>query len=112
MKKFFVVVLMVSIVIISVSAHAASLHDYPTVGILPYVNKAAISAELSIADASIVSDIVLEKLVDSGRFTVVERERNLVESSMKILSCKLEISWVHLIWLQEVSRDLAQRKVV
>lgn len=75
MKKFFVVVLMVSIVIISVSAHAASLHDYPTVGILPYVNKAAISAELSIADASIVSDIVLEKLVDSGRFTVVERER-------------------------------------
>ena len=54
---------------------AASIFDYPTVAVLPYINKAAVSQGLSVKDASIVSDIVLEKLVDSGRFKVVERER-------------------------------------
>lgn len=75
MKKFLAIITAAVALIISAGAQAASLHDYPTVAVLPYVNKAAVSAELSIADASIVSDIVLEKLVDSGRFTVVERER-------------------------------------
>lgn len=75
MKKLLTIFLTVGLLIISITVQAASLHDYPTVGILPYVNKAAVSAELSIADASIISDIVLEKLVDSGRFKVVERER-------------------------------------
>ena len=73
MKKFFAAIFFT--LIFSTSAQAASLFDYPTVGVLPYVNKAAISANLSIADASIISDIVIEKLVDSERFKVVERER-------------------------------------
>lgn len=60
---------------ISTPARAASLLDQPTVAVLPYVNKAAVSKGLSVKDASIISDIVIEKLVDSERFTVVERER-------------------------------------
>ncbi len=75
MKKISAIVLTVVALILSAPAQAASLHDYPTVAVLPYVNKAAVSEGLSIKDASIISDIVLEKLVDSERFTVVERER-------------------------------------
>ena len=78
MKKFFVVInflLCLSVFEFFPTVQAASLHDYPTVAVLPYVNKAAVSKNLSIKDASIVSDIVIEKLVDSGRFTVLERER-------------------------------------
>ncbi len=56
------------------TARAASLYDYPNVAVLPYANKAAVSAELSLADASLVSEFVIEKLIDSERFNVVERE--------------------------------------
>ena len=55
-------------------AMAASLYDYPNVAVLPYANKAAVSKELTLADASLVSEFVIEKLLDSGRFNVVERE--------------------------------------
>lgn len=78
MKKFFLsipfLICLVTLGFFS-TARAASVYDHPTVAVLPYVNKAAVSKGLSIKDASIISDIVLEKLVDSGRFTVVERER-------------------------------------
>ena len=53
---------------------AASIHDYPNVAVLPYANKAAVSAELSLADASLVSEFVVEKLLDSERFQVIERD--------------------------------------
>ena len=53
---------------------AASLYDYPNLAVLPYANKAAVSAELSLADASLVSEFVIEKLLDSERFNVVERD--------------------------------------
>lgn len=76
MKKFFFALLTAIIALtISSPARAASLQDYPTIAVLPYVNKAAVSKGLSVKDASIISDIVIEKLVDSERFTVVERER-------------------------------------
>ncbi len=59
---------------VAASAAAASLYDYPNVAVLPYANKAAVSKELTLADASLVSEFVIEKLLDSGRFNVVERE--------------------------------------
>ena len=55
-------------------AQAASLYDYPNVAVLPYANRAAVSSELSLADASLVSEFVIEKLLDSSRFNVVERD--------------------------------------
>ncbi|MBQ7479438.1 MAG: hypothetical protein IJT01_11195 [Selenomonadaceae bacterium] len=56
------------------TARAASLYEYPNVAVLPYANKAAVSSQLSLADASLVSEFVIEKLLDSERFNVVERE--------------------------------------
>ena len=55
----------------------AGLNDYPNIAVLPYANKAAVSQEISLADASMVSEFVIEQLVDSGRFNVIEREQML-----------------------------------
>ena len=55
----------------------AGLHDYPNIAVLPYANKAAVSQEISLEDASMVSEFVIEQLVDSGRFSVIEREQML-----------------------------------
>ena len=68
---------------------AASLHERPTVGLLPFTNKATASLiraqgvsdkpvnapEIKLADATLVNEFVLEKLCDTNRFKVVERER-------------------------------------
>lgn len=59
----------------------ASLHDYPNVAVLPYANKAAVSRELTMGDASLVSEFVIEQLLDSERFNVIERE--MMETIMK-----------------------------
>lgn len=60
---------------------AASLHDYPNVAVLPYANKAAVSQQISLADASLVSEFVIEQLLDTERFNVIERE--MLEAIMK-----------------------------
>lgn len=60
---------------------AASLHDYPNVAVLPYANKAAVSQQISLADASLVSEFVIEQLLDTERFNVIERE--MLEAVMK-----------------------------
>ncbi|MBR2142285.1 CsgG/HfaB family protein [Anaerovibrio sp.] len=60
---------------------AASLHDYPNVAVLPYANKAAVSRQLSMEDASMVSEFVIEQLLDSERFNLIERE--MLEAIMK-----------------------------
>ena len=53
----------------------ADLSDNPTIAVLPFVNKAAVSEGLNFADASITSEFVIEKLTDSHRFyNVIERE--------------------------------------
>ena len=56
------------------AVQAASFYEYPNLAVLPYANKAAVSRELSLADASLVSEFVIEKLIDSGRFNVMERD--------------------------------------
>ena len=53
----------------------AGLNDYPNVGLLDFTNKAAVSSDISFEDASMVSDYMLEELLDSGRFNVMEREQ-------------------------------------
>lgn len=63
------------------TTQAASLHDYPNVAVLPYANKAAVSQQLSLADASLVSEFVIEQLLDAERFNVIERE--MLEAIMK-----------------------------
>lgn len=55
----------------------AGLRDHPIVAVLPYANKAAVSEQLSLADASLVSEFVVEKLIDSEYFGVVTRDQLL-----------------------------------
>ena len=52
----------------------AGLRDHPVVAVLPYANKAAVSEQISLADASLVSEFVVEKLIDSECFGVVTRD--------------------------------------
>ena len=53
----------------------AGLNDYPDIALLEFSNKASVSYDISFEDASMVSDYVLEELLDSGRFNVMEREQ-------------------------------------
>jgi len=47
----------------------------PTVAVIPFGLKAAVSRDITLEDATIVSDYVYDALVNSGAFDVVERER-------------------------------------
>ncbi|WP_295159781.1 CsgG/HfaB family protein [Selenomonas sp. AE3005] len=80
MKRILVVFVLV-MAIWGSSAQAASLHNYPNIAVLPYANKAAVSQQLSLADASMVSEFVIEQLLDAERFNVIERE--MLEAIMK-----------------------------
>ena len=76
MKKFFLLGI-VGILILFSSAEkilAASITEYPNVAVLPFRNKAAVSEQLSLQDASLVSDFVMEQLIDAHRFKIIERE--------------------------------------
>ncbi len=53
----------------------AGLNDYPDIALLEFQNKAAVSYNLSFEDASMVSDYMLEELLDTGRFNIMEREQ-------------------------------------
>ena len=67
--------------------YAASITERPTVTVLPYTNKAAVSirskksnemldsSDIVLQDVTQVTDMVIEQLVDTGRFRLVERER-------------------------------------
>lgn len=53
----------------------AGLNDYPNIALLEFSNKAAVSYNISFEDASMVSDYMLEELLDSERFNIMEREQ-------------------------------------
>ena len=75
MKKNLISYIIFSVIflIIIQPAQAASLNNNPRLAILPYVNKAAVEDCLRLKDASIVSEFLIEQLLDSGRFKIVER---------------------------------------
>lgn len=53
----------------------AGLHDYPNIAVLDFTNKAAVSSQLTLQDAALVTEFVIEELIDSDRFSVMEREQ-------------------------------------
>ncbi len=67
--------MVLSSVLLMSSTCFAGLHDYPNVGLIQFDNKAAVSNSISFEDASMVSDYMVENLLDSGRFNVIEREQ-------------------------------------
>ncbi len=54
---------------------SAAPSGLPTVAVIPFGVKAAVSRDITLEDATIVSDYVYDALVNSGSFDVVERER-------------------------------------
>lgn len=73
-KIFFCMTLALGIFISAEKVSAASLHERPSIAALPYVNKAAVSPELELGNASIVTEMVIEQLLDTNRFRFVTRE--------------------------------------
>ena len=69
-KKFFGLLIGI-IFLIAPIAQAAAL---PTVAVLPFHKKAAVSAELTLEDEDYAAELVNEHLTNSGRFDVVDRE--------------------------------------
>lgn len=85
MNKFLTPIFLALIAIFfSVQVSAAELTARPNVAVLPFRNKAAIPKVIAMKDASLVSDFMIEQLLESGRFRVVEREE--LESAIKELS--------------------------
>lgn len=84
-KIFFCAVLVLGIFAGEVSA--ASLHERPTVGLLPFTNKSTATfvnrtttkpvnaPEIKLTDATLVNEILAEKFKEVERFRLVEREK-------------------------------------
>lgn len=77
MRNFFIACIILNFILcVGIQyAQATSLRENPRVAILPYTNKAADCPGLSLRDASIVSEFLIEQLLDSQRFKIVEREK-------------------------------------
>lgn len=74
MRKIFMqVVLLVSLVISSTCF--AGVGNYPNIAVLNFGNKANISNGLTLDDTGIVTDYVIEGLLDSDMFSVMERDQ-------------------------------------
>ncbi|MBO4401518.1 MAG: hypothetical protein J5809_06695 [Selenomonadaceae bacterium] len=100
MRKIFLVCALILALGFS-KAWAASLHEHPTVGLLPYTNKATVSItriqgisdkpvnapEIKLTDATLVNEFVIEKLYDTHRFRLVERE-HLSDAAVEIASSR------------------------
>ena len=75
------VVLLVSMLISSTCF--AGLGNYPNIAIMPFSNHASVSTnadsgvqgQISLTDAGVASDYVLDALLDSDRFSIIEREQ-------------------------------------
>jgi len=68
--------LLTAVWMVSGTALAAPLSaERPVVAVIPFGVKAAVSRDITLEDATIVSDYVCDALINSGSFDVVERER-------------------------------------
>lgn len=74
MKKLFMLWALLSC-LLAASTCFAGLGDYPNVAVLNFSNRANASAELTFEDTNAVTDYVIEGLLDSSRFNVIERDQ-------------------------------------
>ena len=78
MRKIFLLSAVI-LALAAVKVSAAALTDKPFVAVLPYANKAAVDKNFkdnaqAMGEMSRVSEYIMEKLIDSGKFRVEERE--------------------------------------
>lgn len=78
MVKFWGMLVLWALLLIPQGLCEASLDKArDNVAVLPYAQRAAVSKELSLEDAGMVSEFVIEALLDSGRFNLIERSELL-----------------------------------
>ena len=53
----------------------AGIRDYPSIAVLNFENKSSVPNNLTFDDVSIVTDFMIEELVNCGRFNVMERQQ-------------------------------------
>ncbi|WP_293729561.1 CsgG/HfaB family protein [uncultured Phascolarctobacterium sp.] len=53
----------------------AGIRDYPPIAVLNFDNKSAVPSNLTLKDVSIVSDFMIDELVNCDRFNVMERQQ-------------------------------------
>lgn len=53
----------------------AGLHDYPNIAVINFSKKAAVSQELTFEDAGVVTEYLIDALIDTDMFNVIEREQ-------------------------------------
>lgn len=53
----------------------AGLMDYPSITVLNFSKKAAVSQELTFEDAGVVTEYLIDALIDTDMFNVIEREQ-------------------------------------
>lgn len=53
----------------------AGLMDYPDIAVLGFSKKAAVSQELTFEDAGVVTEYLIDALIDTDMFNVIEREQ-------------------------------------
>ncbi len=78
MVKFLGMLVLWALLFVPQGACEASLdRARDNVAVLPYAQRAAVSKELSLEDAGMVSEFVIEALLDAGRFNLIERSELL-----------------------------------
>ena len=77
LKKILMTMLVALMMTLNVeSARAAIvLKENPVAVVMPYLDKSTKSAELTLRDATWISEYLIEELMDTGRFQIPVRER-------------------------------------
>jgi len=77
MRKILMSLIIVGSLLLAGACHAAGLHDCPKIAVLPFGFHAAMAQDgkITLEDAAVASDYVVEALIDTDRFEVMEREQ-------------------------------------
>lgn len=73
-RKMFTSVICLCALFVQTSCFAG-LKDYPNIAVVNFSKKAAVSQDLTFDDASMVTDYVIDALLDTEMFNVIEREQ-------------------------------------
>jgi len=74
MMKKYTVLFAFLLALLAASTCFAGLNDYPTVAVLNSRCSASVSPDIDLDDANIVSDFIIDNLIDSHYFMLVERD--------------------------------------
>lgn len=74
MRKIFLAVAALAMLLPSICAAAASIYDYPRVAVIPFTKKAAISPDINFDDQINMTGVIYDELFQTGAFDLLDRE--------------------------------------